>query len=351
MAVPFLGGYQATQAGKPGGKKNAPAPPDFMKLAQQQSDASQRMVDQQTAANRPNQSTPFASSQWTRGPDGQWSQQVGLSGPLGQAASNAQLSAAEMMRQPLDYSGLQAMTSGEDARKQATDAAYGQATSRLDPMWQQREEANRTRLLNQGLTEGSAAWERAMGNMGRERTDAYNQAMYGAIGQGGQAGQQIFNQNLAARQQGMAELLRKRQQPMEELQALQGLTAMPGFSQAGAGQAPNLLGAGQAGYQADYQAWQQKNQQMMDIINSLAQLGMTGAQLSDERAKEEIVRSDLEVFPGVPVATWKWRPEFEGSGPTQGVIAQDLQRVLPGAVSEGPNGYLMVDYRRVREAL
>lgn len=341
MAVPIAGGMALKQnGGLP--KKNQPAPPNYSQLAMQQADMGQKAVDSQTAANRPNQSTPFASSQWQKGPDGQWTQSVGLNGPLAGANNALQTSAAEMLRQPLNFGGLQQLSTGELARDQAINAAYGQAASRLDPMWQQREQQNRTRLLNQGLQEGSAAWNRAMGNMGQERTDAYNQAMYGAIGQGTQAGQAMFNQSLAGRQQGLAELLRQRSQPMEELQALQGLTAMPGFSQAGVAQAPNLLGAGQAQYQADMD----KYKATVDMWNQLAQAGMQAGMMaaSDERMKQNVVRYPDEVFPGVPLASWEWRPEYENSGPTAGVIAQDLQHVLPEAVRSREDGMLMVDY-------
>lgn len=339
-------------AGGGGAGKGMPPPPDYRGIVREQGDMSRQLTNEQTMANRPNQSTPFASSTWTQGPGGQWTQQVGLTGPLGDAAGRAQLSAAEMMGQPLDYSGLQGLDTGDAARQQAIDAAYGQASSRLDPRFGRAREGERTRLLNQGLAEGSEAFNRAMGELGMQENDAYNQAMYSAIGQGREAGQAIFNQNLARRQQGLAELLQQRNRPMQDLQFLQSLTGMPGFSQAGRPETPNLLGAEGMQYGADLQRYQMQQQQMMDAINALMQLGVTGASLaSDERMKTNIRRYDVDVLPGVPLATWDWLPEHEGAGPTTGVVAQDLQQVLPEAVSEGPNGFLMVDYGALRDYL
>lgn len=348
-AIPLA--YQGYKAGK-NMMQGPPAPPDYMGLAREQGNISERLLNQQTQANRPNQSTPFASSNWSQGPDGQWTQQVGFNGPLAGGAERAQLSAAEMMGQPLDMSGLQELSSGEDVQRQAIDAAYGQAASRLDPRFGKQREALRTQLLNQGLAEGSQAYRQAMGEFGQQENDAYNQAMYGAIGQGTQAGQAIFGRNLAARQQGLGELLRQRAQPMEDLQALQGLTVMPGFQGAGVAQAPNLLGAAGMQDQANMQRYQISQQQMAEILGMLGQLASTGIMAaSDERMKENVERLPYEVLPGVPLARWDWRPEHDGAGPNMGVVAQDLQQVLPEAVHEGEDGYLMVDYGALKEFL
>jgi hypothetical protein len=323
-----------------------------MGLAQQQGDIAQRLLDQQTQANRPNQSTPFASSNWVRGPDGSWTQGVTFNGPLGDVNQRAQALAAQTMGQPLDLNGLPALTSGDTTRQQAIDAAYGQASSRLDPQWSQMESQNRTRLLNQGLAEGSEAYNRAMDRLGQQRNDAYNQAMFSAIGQGTSAGNALFNQSLAARQNGLAEMLQQRSIPMQDLQQLQGLTSMPGFQGAGRGEAPKLVGAASAGDAANMQRYQMQQQQMMDMISALSQLAGTGAMLaSDERMKQNVERLPYDVLPGVPLATWEWRPEFEGSGPTIGVVAQDLQQVAPHLVHEAGDGHFMVDYGGLGEYL
>ncbi len=75
------------------------------------------------------------------------------------------------------------------------DAAYQQATRTLDPMW----EANRRQfdqtMINRGITPGSEAYDLALAQHDRSRTDAYAQAQDNALRQGQAAQQQAFQQN------------------------------------------------------------------------------------------------------------------------------------------------------------
>lgn len=334
--------------GKPGdGGKKSPGPPgDYVGAVQEQGRQQRDLLNEQTQANRPNQSTPFASSQWTRGPDGQWQQNVSLNGQLGSSAIAAQNQLAEQMRQPLDFGKLPELGTGESARQQASDAAYRQAASRLDPQFQQMEDRNRARLLNQGLAEGSEAYNRAMDRLSQQRNDAYNQANFSAIREGTAAGSALFNQNLAGRQQAIQELLRARQQPMQELGFLQSLTSMPGFSQAGMAQAPNLLGAMTAQDQANLLRYQMGQQGRADAIGGITDLigtlGPIAMMASDERVKTGLERHEEEVLPGVPLATFRYTPEIGMPGLYAGVVAQDLQQVRPDAVISGEDGTLYV---------
>lgn len=343
------GGVKANQsANQPGGKKTAPPPPDYMGLAREQAGAQQSLLSQQTAANRPNQNTPYANSVWTQGPDGQWSQQLSFNGALGKSVSGLQDQAAQAMGAPLDFSSLGTLGNGDSAREQAISSAYNQATSRLNPQWNAREEALRTRLQNQGLQEGSEAWDKAMSTLGQERNDAYGSAMASAIGQGTAAGDSVFRNNLASREQALSELLRQRGQPLAELGQLQGLLGMPGFQGAGLGQAPQLLQAGGLQGAADFRNWQARQQAQADLYGAGMDLLGTGASLapfflSDERAKVEVRRLPVEVLPGVPAATFRYRPEAGlGSALHLGVVAQDLARVRPEAVRAREDGLLEV---------
>lgn len=217
--------------GMSGGKGGSVSAPDFEALARQQADLSQQAVDAQTAANRANQTNMFgATSNWTQDPTtGQWSQTSSLNGALGQGAQNL-----------MNQIGSQgALPTGQEARDQAISSAYGQATARLDPQWSQREESLRAQLANQGLDPGSEAANAELLNFGNSRNDAYSSAMANAIGQGTQAGNAIFNQGVTSQQL-----------PFQQLAALQGLGGQQSFNMAGQAQTPDLLGAGQAQYQA-----------------------------------------------------------------------------------------------------
>jgi hypothetical protein len=89
-----------------------------------------------------------------------------------------------------------AMLDPQQARDQAIGAAYGQATSRLDPQFQQREQAMRAQLVNQGLDPTSEAFRTELDTFNRGRNDAYGSAMNSAIMQGTEAGNALFRQGL-----------------------------------------------------------------------------------------------------------------------------------------------------------
>ena len=69
-----------------GGKKaKAPAAPDYAAIAQQQGQENRAIAQELTNANRPNQSDIYGNTiSWSQGPNGAWSQNVQLSGPMQQ---------------------------------------------------------------------------------------------------------------------------------------------------------------------------------------------------------------------------------------------------------------------------
>lgn len=87
-------------------------------------------------------------------------------------------------------------TDFNQAAQQASDAVYNQATSRLDPTWDQRSSQLDTRLANQGLSQNSDAYKNAQAAFGRDKNDAYNQAAYSSIGAGQNEQNTLFNQAL-----------------------------------------------------------------------------------------------------------------------------------------------------------
>lgn len=75
-------------------------------------------------------------------------------------------------------------------------------TQRLNPRFQQEEDQLRTRLANQGITEGSEAYNREMGRFSQSKNDAFNSLM------------------LQGRGQAFGELQAQRNQPINEITAL-----------------------------------------------------------------------------------------------------------------------------------
>jgi hypothetical protein len=242
-----------------GTKKNTPAP------------NYQQINDQQNAANKPNQLGDFSSVTWTTDPaTGLPVQHTGLGGPLAGAAQNVAGQAAGQLGQPLDLSGLPQLDYGQAAYDKAANASYGQAVSRLDPQWNQRQEALRTQLLNQGLDPSSEAYKSAESEFSNQRNDAYGSAMNAAQGIGLQAGNQMFQQSALARQNALAELLQQRGLPLDEIMKLQGIAT---GGRSGFNQSTGALDAARYGYEADAANLDRQRQWMADLLGAGGKLG------------------------------------------------------------------------------
>ena len=86
------------------------------------------------------------------------------------------------------------------------------------------------------------------------------------------------------------------------------------------------------------------------IMDGLFKLGAAWITSSDERLKENVEYYDT--IKGVKYYTWDWNTEGKRVGadkyPTFGVIAQQVQRKYPKAVTVDKNGYLMVNYGEIQ---
>jgi hypothetical protein len=233
-------------------------------------DAAQKDFQQGAQANRPNQSNAFGSSvNWSQGPDGQWNQSQSFGGPLGGAAAGLQQQAADSYGKPMDWSQFGQLGNGDQARDQAITAAYGQATSRLNPQWEQRGQQMASTLANQGLDPNSQAYRNAMQSFGQQQNDAYGSAMNSAIGMGQAAGDSVFRNNLASRGQAISEALKARGLAAEELGGLGGFLNQQGF---GGVQGPQGLSAmmGQDAY--NFQKYQNDNFSLSDLLGGVGDL-------------------------------------------------------------------------------
>lgn len=251
----------------PGYYKDSPAPPqapDPVKTANTQSEVS-----------HVNQYTPFGSltyQQTGTNPDGTgiYSQNVNLS-PVGQGLLNQQLQqdqglnniASGMMGQ-VQGALNQPMLSSQDLmadKNNTVNAVYQGQTAMLDPRFNQQESQLTANLINQGITQGSDAWNNAMGNFSRDKNMAYQEAMDSAIQQGGQEQSRLFQMNQAARSE-----------PLNELNALRsmGQVQMPQFGQV---QTPNIAQLIQNQYQGQLNNYNQQIAQNNSMTSGLFGLG------------------------------------------------------------------------------
>lgn len=224
-------------------KDDAPPPPDYTAAAKAQGEANLEAGQQTAALNRPDQYDPNGSQQWTMKPGadpknpqpGDWivtnklndtqqhlkDQQDALSGQFGDLAKSSLTSIGDTISTKFDPSGLpqaSALTKdglqdfshapgvaqhqdvalgSEASRQRVQDALYARSTAMLDPQMKQQSSDLESRLASQGITAGSQAYDREVGNQARFQDDAYARARQDAILAGGAEDTRISNQNLA----------------------------------------------------------------------------------------------------------------------------------------------------------
>jgi hypothetical protein len=343
--------------------KDVPAPPDYVGAAEATAASDREMLAEQTRANRPNQFTPFGSSVWNQNAEGDWAQYINLDPEAQQSLDNQQAvnntrsgTALGMLGRmegeygsPMDWNKFQEYAGpigGSQHRQAAEDAAYGSATSRLDPRFGQMRESTEAQLRNQGLKPGDEAYDTAMGNLGRTENDAYNQAMFSSIREGGAEGQRDQSMDLTGanyqntlRQSQVAEEMQRRGFSLNEINALLsgqqvGMPSMPGFTAAGRSQGVDYTGAASAGHQANMDVFSAEQAQMQMLMEGA---GSAAMMFSDVRLKRNI--QFASIYKGRFWYVWDW--VWGGRG--QGVIAQEnLDIAIPHE-----SGYLMVDYGRI----
>lgn len=247
-----------------------PSPDGFTQAATNQAAAGQAGVNAQTVANRANQNNPFGSSSWSQDPNtGQWTNNVSLAGAQGDAltaqqnlqagrsnAANGLLGqATSNLSNPLDTSGFSQLYSfgaPGQTNQQAQDAVMGQ----LQPQLDQRRKAAEAQLANQGITQGSEAWQNAQDQLGRDENNARLQGVQAGFTQGNAENAQNiaygnYQQGQNAYQTQQAQMLRN--QPLTDINNLtsgQNVTSptFGQYGQAGVAAAPNYLGAAQSNY-------------------------------------------------------------------------------------------------------
>ena len=267
---------------------------------------------------------------------------------FGQAGKTAAEQAAAAMSTPFKYTGPGIQTSLDTSKLAAMPVNAGTTAqqaimSRLAPQLQAQREQLRTSLVNQGLASGGEAYNAAMTEQSQNENDLLTQAALQGI-----------NLDMSARNQGLTEEQTKGQFGNQAInqslnqqlglynQPLQNATNLlqasqfqnPNFSTGF--QSPNY---GQVGTQMQNDvnaANAQRNQNIGGMMNAGA--AIIGAALSDRRLKTNIVKvgDDPRGF-GIY--------EYDIFGRRErGVMAQEVEKIIPDAVMEHPSGYKMVNY-------
>lgn len=348
---------------------SAPTPPDPTVVANAQSTANQQTAAYQQRLNMVNTTGPDGSVDYQADPSapGGYRQVTTLSPgqqglyDLGNQAQTGALNIANnqlanvqgALNQHLTAPGLQTSFGPTDFsadRQAVTDSVINQARSRLDPIWNQNEDRMRTRLANQGLSQNDTAYSTQTGDFGRDRNDAYNQAIFSGIQQGANEQNTLFNQAAQqatfgnqAQQQNFQNTAYAQNQPIDQLSALLGMGQVQtpqgiNYNPTGVGQTDVLgaYGMNLAQQNANYQSRMQTYQgQMSGLFN----LGGAAIRASDIRLKRD-VRFLGKRADGIGVYAFKY---LWDAIERVGVMAQEVLAKRPDAVSR-IDGYLAVDY-------
>nr|DAO70285.1 MAG TPA: Neck appendage protein [Caudoviricetes sp.] len=269
-------------------------------------------------------------------------------------------------------------------RKKVEDALM----SRINPQLENDRSALEQRLANQGIMPGSKAYETAMNQNAQGSNDARMQAVL-AGGQeqsrlaglanqqatfGNNANQQMWNNEFQAKQgnnalagqsfadqqklfdaqnsargQYLQEQYALRNQPINEISALLSGAQVqnPSFVNTGNNQiaTTDVGGLINQNYNQRLGAWQQNQAQAGGMLGGLFGLGSKLIGLSDAATKENIRRVGT-LDNGLPIYAYNYR----GDGMTHiGVIAQDVEKVMPDAVHRFGD-VRVVDYAKAVEA-
>lgn len=99
------------------------------------------------------------------------------------------------------------MTDPSLLQQNVSDAIYNQASSRLDPQWDERNTKLADTLANQGIMPGTSAYDHAMHDNSMAQNDAYTSAQNAATSGGEQAASQLYGEQLAGHQQGISDMM------------------------------------------------------------------------------------------------------------------------------------------------
>lgn len=265
---------------------------------------------------------------------------------LGEAQINR---IGESVSTPFGYGGIRnALPTADDimGQQMRSEEAF---MSRLNPQFQRDEEALRTRLINQGIGQGSEAYQREFDTFNQAKNDARTQAILA----GQQYGTTAQNEALARRMQEINEYTTQRNAPLNEYIGLTSGTQItnPQFS-SGGNQGINsfdMAGAMRDQYSNQQAAANNRNSSLSTLFGLGGQAiggpvggfvgSAVGSLFSDRRVKENIKLAGKSK--GFPIYRFNYIGHPEKT--YEGVMAQDVLGIMPEAVGE-KDGFMTVNY-------
>ena len=369
------------------GKGSSPPPaPDYAGAAAQTAAGNLEAARANAAANRVNQTTPYGSINYSQTPtydvngelnkDAGWNMTTSLSPTqqrqfdqnnqineqLGGVAQQGLGYVQSALGSPLQGANALSTNAGDPQllQQNVQNALYNNAKQYLDPQFAQSDTALESKLANQGITRGSEAFNSAMLNQSNARQQAYESARNSATAQGVGAAQGMFGQNLqnsqlqnATSAQDFAQRQALQQNPINMLNAVRtgqqmNTATLPtqqnvAMQQGTAG--PDMLGAATATGQYNQGIYNANQAGTAGMVGGLGQMGMAAAMMpagtftSDRRLKTNIQLIGKHDN-GMNIYSW----DYVWGEHSRGVMADEVEEIMPEAVVMHPTGFKMVNY-------
>lgn len=341
-----------------------PATPDYTGAAQATAQGNKEAAQATAESNRVNQYTPYGNltyNQTGTSASGNplWSATQTLS-PAEQQKydSNNALSQGLLNTAQRGLGSVNELLSNTrlDESRLARPGIQGQAVqdaimSRLRPELDRQQSGLDNQLANQGIMRDSEAYNTAQERQSNSRNDLMTQAALQGINTGQQA-----------RQQGIQEQYAAQSRPLDIINALRTGNQVQNPSFVNVPQQANtagadLLGAQQGNYNAQMGQYNaalgSQNAMTSGLMGLGGSLGAAGIMKyglpfagSDRSIKEDIHLIGRHPI-GVNLYAFDYKPQYKdtwGHGQHVGVMADEVETVMPQAVYTHPDGYKMVDY-------
>jgi hypothetical protein len=324
-----------------------PAAPDPVVTANAQQNMNQNTATTQQLLNMTNQVTPDGSLTYTQSGNNTFTGADGKSYSVPQFTATQSLSpTGQQLHDLTDTSKVNLANAGVTASKKigdilgsnvdlSNDAVENRllqlGTARLQPQFARDDQALRTQLINSGIRQGSDAWNTEMTRQSQSKNDALDQLI------------------LSGHQTAVNDILTQRNQPLNEISALMSgsqvgqpnLTNTPQTQVGGvdyAGMVANNYNAQNDQYKTQVG---QQNALMGGLFGLAGTVGTAGIKYSDRRLKSDVVRVGTATH-DLPLYEYTIFGERE-----RGVMADEVERVMPDAVLQHPSGFKMVDYAKL----
>jgi hypothetical protein len=338
------------------GKSDPPPAPDYIGAANATAAGNLEAARATAAANKVNQVTPngnltysingkdsYGNDLYTATQSLSPAQQaiqeqqnklnLGLMGTANQGLNYAN----DVLSKPgVDLSKLPSM--GINAGETYSDAIM----RRLQPQMAQQNEQSDAQLANQGIAQGTEAYNNAKRTLQQGQNDAMTSAIINGVNVGTNANQQAFTQQAY-----------NQMQPINVINALRTGSQVQNPNYASVPQQANvagadILGATQAGYNAQLANTNAQNASSGGFMGGLMGLANTGigayTAFSDVNLKENIKRIGTHNL-GIGIYSYNYKDGYDlPTNPQIGVMAQEVETVMPEAVLIMPNGFKAVNY-------